>query len=334
MAIVASHLLRIGKPVALLPLKQHLPLVASVAISVVAFLVGTPFALLDFSYFTYDFGTQFGFGSLVWHGQENQPTALSYLYGLTRGIGLLPLLLACLGAVLAACHQRRSLAILASIPVAYLLFMSTQRLFFIRFAIPLLPFVAVLAGYGIDSLSGYVRRPPSPSVAAVVLLALAIAEPLILSLQHNDLVGRDDTRAIAAAWIEDNLPPDARIAAEVHSRLHSPFCWKGTQMRKTSTFQPSNEDEAAEILSGKFDYVIVGSFGYDLYLREGGPAEALPRLYKELDIVGELVAEFRPGWNNTNVPYANDDAMTPFWHITDRERPGPTIKVYRLGMTG
>jgi hypothetical protein len=46
---------------------------------------------------------------------------------------------------------------------------------------------------------------------------------------------------------------------------------------------------------------------------------------------GEMLASFAPGVNGGAVPYRNDDVYTPLWTLGVRARPGPAIKIYKLG---
>jgi hypothetical protein len=328
-AILISHLARAKDRKLLLKLSYHTPLLLSGMVSVVGFLIGTPYAIFDFPFFIYDFTEQLGYGKIVWHGQVDQPVILHYLGTLLHGLGLVPIALAIVGAILALRYDQRPLAIILAIPVIYLLFMFNQRLYFSRFAIPLLPFATLLAGYAIYRFRLLPKHPTVSKLLTTLVLITALAQPSVLSWQHNTLLGQEDTRALASLWMESNLPPNATILAEIHSRLHSPFCWKGEQMRNTSLFQPSKENPD-ELMDGTFDFIVVGSFGWGLHQEDVGDPAELPPIYERLEREASLIAEFKPGKNNTDLPYAQDDIYSPFWHLFNRERPGPTIRIYQI----
>ncbi len=222
----------------------------------------------------------------------------------------------------------RGFALVASVPAAYLAFMFGQRLFFVRFAIVVLPFLSLLGGYGFSRIWDLIRVGMARRAVVPIFAAATLAQPLALSWQHNVLLGREDTRAVAANWIERETSRGAAIAVESVSRMNSPFGWKGSQMRSTSVFVPGSPKDEEELLNGSTDYVVVTSFGY-ASTRTHRDA-ALPVLYQRLEEVGQLEVVFAPGYGNSEVLYALDDAYSPFWHVFDRELPGPTVKIYRL----
>jgi hypothetical protein len=296
-------------------------------------MVGTPYTILDFPRFLYDFRTQIGFGALRWGGQDDLPTPLLYLYTLLQGFGAVPLTLALLAIPLLAKQSWRLFTVFAVIPTIYLAFMFAQRLFFARFAIPILPFLSLMAGFTIWRALVHVDRRRLGSALSVALVAVTLAQPVAFSLRHLYLLGQDDTRAIAAAWIERNLPLDAKFAAEIRTGLHTPFAWKGTgaPMPGTSIIHPEDPGDMAEVKSGRFDYLITGSWGYGQWLHDG-PSRSLAEhpLYSYLNEVGTPLLVVRPGLGGSELPFDSEDTMTPFWHLFDRERPGPTVVVYQL----
>ena len=313
-------------------LRRHAPLLISGLAAMAAYLVGTPYTILNFPRFWYDFRTQLGFGARLWGGQDDLPTPLLYLYALQQGFGVLPLVLAILAIPILFGQGWRRFAVVMSIPTIYLAFMFGQRLFFARFAMPVLPFLSLLAGFTLWKASTRVNRPLLRRALSGVLLTATLAQPLAFSWQHVILIGRDDTRATAAAWIESNVPRGATIGAEIRTGLHTPFAWKGTgaPMPGTSIIHPEDPEDIQEVTSGRFDYLITGSWGYDEWLqRANSPLEQHP-LFGYLERVGKPVLIVRPGENGTDLPYSFEDTMTPFWHLFDRERPGPTVVVYQL----
>ncbi len=74
-----------------------------------------------------------------------------------------------------------------------------------RFVLPALPGLVVLAALLVDATVG--RR----ALALAVAGALLVAAPLWRSATLVRLLGRTDTRALAAEWIAGHVPPDAPI---------------------------------------------------------------------------------------------------------------------------
>lgn len=331
-AILVAHLLRLRKNRGSWgSWHTHTPLALSAVTSLAGYLIGTPFTVLDPQQFLIDFRAQYDVGGESWLGQNSLPSPLLYWTTLIQGFGLVPLILAGLAIVLAWRRDRPQLLFVLSVPVAYLLFMSTQHLYFARFALPLLPFLAILAGYAISQLT--VRSLPGAwqSSLQIAFLGIAIAQPLAMSVQSDRLLGMEDTRSFTATWIEDNLPPDASIAMEAFAHLDNKFNWTGYSGRNTFVYWPESDQRRAQALDGNYQYIVISTFGYATWQLEGAPPSALPEEYIRLEKEGELLVTISPGPANSDLPYSQDDMYTPFWHLFDRERPGPTVKIYRMG---
>lgn len=331
LAMAAAHLARTlrsgGRG---FPSTLDLLLPAAGVVSLLAFLAGTPYALLDHPHFLAGFRSQFGYGAAPWQGQEAQPSAVLFLSTLVQGFGLVPLALALLGVALASGRSRWPLAILLSVPAAYLLFMSGQRLFFARFAIPLLPFVSILAGYAINEIAGRWRGSPWGRRLALLVLAAALVQPVAFSLKHDAITGQADTRFQAAAWIDANVPPGVPLAVESYASLDAKFGWKGHSAIDSWMYWPENEQSLARAFGGAYRYVVVSSFGYGVRQSPGDEPSTLRGPYSDLEGRGRLVALFAPGRDNGEIAYFVDDMYTPFWNLAERVRPGPTIRIYEI----
>jgi len=306
------------------------PLLLGGLASLVAFLAGTPYALLDHRGFLEDFQGQFGYGAQTWQGQDSVPSALAFLAALIQGYGLLPLALAGVGIAFGLRGDRWKLALLCSIPVTYYLYMSTQRLFFVRFAIPMLPSLALLSGYAIERLGDRWKLSPWRRTLPAVVLMVALAQPLAYTLRHDAVLGQADTRLLATAWIDAHIPRDGSLAMESYAQLDAKFGWKGHGVQNTWVYWPEREEALTTALSGRYEYVVVSSFGSELWRKPGEPASSLPAKYRPLERNGRLLATFGPGIGGAEIPYSLDDMYTPFWHLFDRERPGPTIRIYQM----
>ena len=74
---------------------------------------------------------------------------MPYVLALGAGLGWVMLGLAAVGAVLLARRRPSVFAVLLAFPVAYLLFMLRSELFFVRFALPAVPFLCLLAAVAV-----------------------------------------------------------------------------------------------------------------------------------------------------------------------------------------
>ena len=307
--------------------------------SLLGFLLGTPYALLDRRRFRGDFSEQLDMGDDPWLGQSPEPVPLQYLLTLVQGFGLLPLVLVAIGVVCAWRHDRSRAVLLLSFPVVYLAFMLPKELFFVRFALPLLPFCCLFAAYGTWAIVRPIRPAWQPFSFAAVLL-LALAQSLGNDLRHNQLLLQADTRILAVHWVQLNLPARARLAM-------SPYALQDTSWQHNSYLSPDIEDRIGPIEFGpdgetirgfrerNVQYIALSSF---IYERTDPESEADKRsrarsyleLYRQLERNARLVARFSPGTGSTEVPFSLDSLYTPFWDLGHYERPGPTIRIYAL----
>jgi 4-amino-4-deoxy-L-arabinose transferase-like glycosyltransferase len=307
--------------------------------SVVGFLLGTPYTLLDFERFWHDFLTQYRFGESRWLGQPLEPVPLLYVTTLLQGFGAVPLGLALVGLALVWRRRAAEGAVVLAFPIVYLLFLLPKPLFFPRLAVPLLPFCSLLAAYGASELVG--RLTPNWRFAATcALLTLAVAQPLANDLRHNQLLLEKDTRVLANEWIQANLQPGSRIKAESYSLLDRSadgrtYTPNTSGLRIEAYLSSPDEQQLRYFRDQDVDYFVTSSFHFErLSLdppRRQGTARAYQRFRRELEERSQLVAGFSPGSGGRELTYRGDDVMTPLWDLHEYERTGPTIRIYSLG---
>jgi 4-amino-4-deoxy-L-arabinose transferase-like glycosyltransferase len=178
-----------------------LSLVAGAVLAFVAVLAltGHPLQLVDGIRFlaqrsASSYGLPIG---LIYHPTVSLPAGL--------GLGACALGLAGIGVAL----WRRSptdLALLALL-AAYLLLVGFSQEVFLRYALPLLPPLCLLAG-GTLRLAGGRRL---PAAALAVLAAGLLAPSALTSIQGDRLLTVTDTRELAARWLLANAPPGSEL---------------------------------------------------------------------------------------------------------------------------
>lgn len=274
---------------------------------------------------------------------DRLPGWLFYLKTLAWGVGPVLLVLAGVGLLARMVAVRRSgfnrdIAILA-FPMTYFLFMGSTRHYFARYAVLLVPFVALLAAEGAVLLSSWLGRRGSTWERGVLaaLVLVAMAQPLASSLRHDLLLTREDTRTMAKDWIEMAVPPGARIAVDwpVH----------GPPLSTADTTVPySRAVYDAVVVGGTglsdhgadwyrqqgFDYVIASSFIYRIPLVYEARDIERQRFYRSLDEEFELVREFSPAYGEGELPFVFDEIYGPAVSLWQRERPGPVLSIYAV----
>ena len=174
-------------------------LAAAVGLGAAAFLVASPFVVVDYRTAASDAWNTQNIHHTGWLGFEDDGISLvGFLHRLWSGMGPV-LAIAALGLVLALFARRRPDVILASFVLVYFLNLLTLKSHFDRFVLPLVPPLGALAGR---------VRFLAPVTAGLLVF------PLVWSIQKDIRLTRTDTRIEALAWIEQHLPAGAKVAAE------------------------------------------------------------------------------------------------------------------------
>lgn len=311
-----------------------LPPVLAGLVALVAYLAGTPYTVLDFPKWLADFRTQASFVDESWEGQATLPLGVPYLLALGAGLGWPMLGLAVAGLVVLARLRPALGLVLAAFPVAYLLFMLRSELFFVRFALPVVPFLCLFAAVAVVAAAERAARRSRPlgAAVAVLLCGIALVQPTLDTVRHNLLVGQDDTRVLAARWALANVPPGAKLAVEEYTiRDRRPRAYGGPAWQLDTDLLDVNELRRADPtapLRGSTRYFMISSFQQDRFA--GGLDSPQRRFYEALAREGRVVAHFAPGRGGASLPFDLEDLYTPFWGLERYERPGPTITVYEL----
>ena len=311
-------------------------LAAALVAAALGFLVGTPYTLLTPDKFWADFRTQMRLGGEGWEGQVASPSALLYLQTLGQGVGWVILALGLVGLGLLGRRHPRRAATVAAFPVAYLLFMLQTELFFARFALPVVPFVCLLAAAGVvlvATWTGRVLGSQNATALGISLAVVALVQPALNVALHDRLVTREDTRVLAAEWALANIPPDAKVALEDYTiRDRRPRAYGGPAWQLDTDLFDVNDVRATDpcaALRGRYRYFITSSFQSARFAGDAGLRQA--EFYACLEREGRLLAHFGAGQSGTALPFDLEDLYTPFWNIGDHERPGPTVRIYAIG---
>ena len=281
-------------------------------------------------------------GFEIWQ-VDTLPGWLFYIKTLLYGVGAVLVTLGCAGAIrrtIMALRDRDPTSVLLLLfPATYYLVMGTTRHYFARYALPLIPFVALFAAeilVVILAAIGAERRKLLVGLAVVLILS-AIVQPLAYCIRHDLLLSREDTRTIAKRWIEANLPEGASIALDW--QVHGP------PLSTEETPMPDSDSVYEVTLVGGsgladrplawyreqgFDYLIASSFLYSIPVVDEGRNAGRRAFYNSLEQELQLVKAFHPGQDDKEPSFIFDEIYGPLISLWQRERPGPTIKIYGL----
>jgi 4-amino-4-deoxy-L-arabinose transferase-like glycosyltransferase len=334
-ALLAAHLLSRKNHPRLLDIRAHLPLLAAAAASLLAYVLANPYSVLDSAAFLKDFSSQYHWTADPFSTSDTSMAEM-ILRVLSVGIGPAILVASVLGLGVMVFRRRREMALLASFPLVYLaFFLMGSSLFYARFAIPMLPFIALFAGYAVV-YAAHAARVVVPrwgvAIIAVAIIALMVAPSVVLDVRHDSLLRAEDTRLLLGRWVEQNIPPGSKIGLEGYTFLDSEGKQTGPKgiqysLRVVPSLRVSPPDFYVQ---EKYDYLIVSSFVYDRYLLSPETKVSAIQAYQEFDRRFQLVASFSPTSDGHALPFLMDEEITPIYTVLDRDRPGPTLKVYRV----
>jgi hypothetical protein len=166
---------------------------------------------------------------------------------------------------------------------------------------------------------------------------LTVFQPLSQSIRHDILLTRRDTRTLAKEWIEAHIPTGNKIA--VDWPVLSP------PLYGTWSLVPYSDKQYDITVIGErglprhpiawyreheFDYLIASSFVYNIrWISKELDAER-QAYYVALEQEHELIQVFNPYASDAELPFIYNEMYGPAINLWQRQRPGPTIKVYKI----
>jgi 4-amino-4-deoxy-L-arabinose transferase-like glycosyltransferase len=196
-------------------------LLAAAAACVLAFFVSTPFALIDLPAFLNGFGTQ---AAAFTARPDSAPASwIIYAKHLRQAFGWPAALLAVGGMLFAAFRAfagpaRVRWALLLVFPAVYFYLINGWGFMFARYALPLVPFLALWAGIAAMWLAGRLgrlTRPGALRIASVAAMVTAVVLPPAMgSVQWVRQHGTETTQAQAWRWVRANVWRSSKVISE------------------------------------------------------------------------------------------------------------------------
>ncbi|GMR23795.1 MAG: hypothetical protein BMS9Abin37_2265 [Acidobacteriota bacterium] len=191
--------------------------IVGLVISGIAFVVTSPYTLLNVSQFVRGVSMHVGYYQAA---ELNASFELTHQLA-TRGVGVVAAIAAVLAAVRALSAVDKRLLVLLSYPLTYWFVFSFFDRAFPRHALVLLPVVALLAA---DTFERVTRRAPPTSrlIARVALGLVFVASPVLGSIDLWCRAHRETPAEAARSWAMSNFPPGSRVLQDQHTpRLDS-----------------------------------------------------------------------------------------------------------------
>lgn len=260
------------------------------AAAFVCFLIATPGFLTDRAQFIRDFSFE------VWHVRTGHDfiftqTAPAFLHHLIRSLPIgmgLPLFVTALAGVLFALLRRtRPDGLMGVVVLAYYLIIGMAQVKFMRYTIPLLPFLCIWAARLLIAALATTRRrkedgsrlePKWGRLAAVACLILPGLCALIKTVAYDRALAGPDVRLEALDWLQSHARPRSSIGMIRHPWFDDPPVIPYNSIRVTDDWVTAHNDRwqfpmvftgwsAAELRRDPPDYFILNDWDIRYRLR-------------------------------------------------------------------
>lgn len=322
--------------------KSFSKLLTCFAISVAVAIMVSPYFVLSIKEVWQDayrliWSGQYGFG-----GWEIDPSGgfLFYTKTLIWGLGWVAVIICIFGIMYAIFHHTAEDIVIISLPLILFVFLGRQNMYFGRFILPIIPSLFLLSTNLINSVAGILFQKTLPQrIFLVSVVACFSMQPVLSSIRFAEILNREDTRTIAKNWIEENIPEGAKVAMDWQfhtpplSTREKPVAGSGKVFDiwyPDFTMGKGLSDHPLEWyrING-YEYLISSSFIYNMQLIEPIENTKRNRFYSDLPEQTTLLVSISPGLGHAQ-RFIFDEIYGPAISLWERERPGPTINIYKL----
>jgi 4-amino-4-deoxy-L-arabinose transferase-like glycosyltransferase len=268
-------------------------LYGTAVLSVAAFLIAMPYAVLDFTPFWTDFRFNAQHYSTGHAGMEGNTLAW-YLTYLWRSEGLV-FILATVEWVRGMIGRSRQTMLLAIFPVIYFIFISRFVVRNNRTLLLILPFLFLLTAnllvFGwawLNRQSSYVRRRVGLTVL-LLITAVTLIVPLRATIENSIHLTMIDSRETARVWIADHLPAGTKVTLESYAPYVDP------QQFTVQWINSLKDKPLTDYQADGSDYLIFSQGSYGRFFKD--PERYAPEIaaYEALWSQMKLVQIFEDG---------------------------------------
>ena len=306
-----------------LSLRTWMPLLIFAGMTMVGFLIATPYAILDFETFARD--VQFTTTHLaLGHGVD---LGRGWFYHLRRslpfGLGVPTFAAAIVGVIPLVRQYPQAALVIGSFAAAFYISIGSGQTVFFRYVLPLVPVACLSAALGIKfAASSIASRLGSSERTTLAVLSMLVAVPAVGNCVWFDvLLARTDTRVIASRWLREHVEPGATVhdAGSSYSRLDlgdlNYHAWR-FDAEKNSFGDPDGRTP---------DWLVFHASPLRLY---SGVPWPLRRLADEKYTLVWRIDATR-GRPREAVYDPQDAFFMPFYGFHTVVRPGPSIEIYK-----
>ena len=333
------------------------------AIGMIIFVVTNPFSVLDWS----------AFYNTIAGGIRNNYMGWTYhiSYSLAQGIGWSVLGVSTAGILMLFLREKIwKVSIFFSFPVIFYMHLVLKSQRFSRYAMPLIPFLAIAASFFIFHILLPKTRSKAQRAVVIFIAVLIMIPTTIKSVKADLLFAGEDTRNISTEWVKEHISSGSKISAD-HTSFRPQILQTKEQMlekRKIAGFQQgmrSKKDKKIDLLMKSAE----GQKTYNVYFLSNKPEKAgqflstVPALGYSIDELrreniryavfnynllfdkknklienvkmnGDLIAAFSPYYDK-DIKGRYDIIDTTFMPIGSKEvfsrrMTGPSLVIYKL----
>ncbi|MEO5895988.1 MAG: glycosyltransferase family 39 protein [Vicinamibacterales bacterium] len=306
-----------------LSIRSWIPSLVFGALFAAAFVIATPFAILDYTSFKSDLVYDFTHLSLghtidlgigwIYHATHSLPYGTGFAVFGAAFVGLVPLV---------RHHPRHAFVLLVFFATFYIGIGNGRTVFF-RYVLPLVPLVCLFAAVAVRHAAEWLsRRFRIQRGVVIASLSLLVAAPSAVNAVWFDVVlARRDTRAIAREWLVPQLTPASTLhdAGGEYARLDL------GGLRYHRWYFDESADSFGHPVGETPDWLVLPESPVSSYTSV--PLALRLLAARDYDLVKVIRGT---GTRRSVAMYDQQDAFfMPFSGFSSVDRPGPTLRIYR-----
>jgi hypothetical protein len=296
------------------------------AAALLGFVAGTPFAVLAYPAFIEGLrfnshhlatghGIQLGYG-WIYHA----------MFSLRYGLGTPLLIAAVAGIPILAALSWRKAALVCTFPVLYYLLLGRGTTVFVRYMIPVVPFLCITASVAIMALARKLSaRSPQAWAWIAAVVAILIALPSIQRVWAFDsLLTKTDTRVLATRWLDPRIEPSEWVSETPDAILHPK--WGRPRTLGVAHFDTDRRlflSDSGDVVVPQ--WLVVATSPLTVYTTV--PADLVPIIESSYSAVATFSSTEGP--ESSSAFDQQDKFFLPYTDFRARLGPGPDIRIYR-----
>jgi 4-amino-4-deoxy-L-arabinose transferase-like glycosyltransferase len=268
LSILTAHFLYLKKNGVTSPRNIGKNILLSFSLLISTFIITSPYSILAFSEFKRDLiWASSSRSSIIIHSIEWFDTGPGLIFNLTNslfyGLGLPVLLFALFGAGISLNKKKPETFIVLSFVIPYYVIVSTWKLRYARYMLPITPLLILFAAIGLFNIRARFKK-----LGILILIGVVVYTSILMMLYDYTLAAQDP-REQARAWINKNIPPGTSIGLPYQTQFFTPpldeklhniiFTWNSSKLTEE-----------------KIDYYVLSDFDYRVYLKSNKTKETYP----------------------------------------------------------